>query len=184
MTHTEFADFEAIVYDLDGTLVDLRVDWNETANDAVAVLRDHGIDARSMDLWRMLDVADEEGLRDEIETVLARHERSGARESDRLPLADFLPDDDVPSGVCSLNCEASCLVALDVHGLDDHVDAVVGRDTVATRKPDPEPLLATLTRMDVSPESAVFVGDSHRDEVTADRAGVAFRYVDGGPSGQ
>ncbi|WP_410767052.1 HAD family hydrolase [Haloferax sp. DFSO60] len=178
MTRSQFADFEAIVYDLDGTLVDLRVDWNETANDAVAVLRDHGIDASSMDLWQMLDVADEEGVRDEIEAVLARHERAGARDSARLPLADYLPDDDVPSGVCSLNCEASCLVALDVHDLDDHVDAVVGRDSVPTRKPDPEPLLTTLTRMDVAPESAVFVGDSHRDKVTADRAGIAFRYVE------
>ncbi|WP_416841002.1 HAD family hydrolase [Haloferax sp. DFSO52] len=183
MSLPDLADFDAVVYDLDGTLVNLRVDWDDAATDVALVLRDAGIEATSMDLWDMLDVADEAGVRDELELELASHERQGAWVSDLLPLADYLPDDGVPSGVCSLNAEDACRVALDVHDLSHHVDAVVGRDTVATRKPDPEPLLTTLDRMDADPDSAVFVGDSARDEVTAERAGVAFRYVDGGPSG-
>jgi phosphoglycolate phosphatase len=58
------------------------------------------------------------------------------------------------------------------------VDAVVGRDSVETHKPDPEPLLATLEGMGCSPDDAEFVGDSERDEVAAERAGVRFRWVD------
>ncbi|ELZ94141.1 phosphoglycolate phosphatase [Haloferax mucosum ATCC BAA-1512] len=179
----DLSNFDAVVYDLDGTLVNLRVDWNEAAHDAALVLRDAGVDADSMDLWGMLDIADEAGVRDELEQELSAHERQGAWVSDRLPLADHLLDDGVPSGVCSLNAEGACRVALDVHDLTDYVDAVVGRDTVATQKPDPQPLLETLGRMDTDPGAAVFVGDSVRDETTAERAGVAFRYVDGGPSG-
>ena len=75
--------------------------------------------------------------------------------------------------------EAACRTALDVHDLASHVEAVVGRDTVATRKPDPEPLLAALDPLDVPPERALFVGDSERDAVTAERAGMDFRYVEG-----
>jgi len=183
MTLPDLSAFDAVVYDLDGTLVDLRVDWNDAASDAAAVLRNAGVDADSLDLWKMLDAADDAGVRDELERELAAHEREGAWLSDRLPLADHLAGDGVPSGVCSLNAEDACRVALDVHDLSNHVDAVVGRDSVETRKPDPEPLLTTLERMAVDPDSAVFVGDSARDEVTADRAGVAFRYVDGGPTG-
>ncbi|WP_224449439.1 HAD family hydrolase [Haloprofundus salilacus] len=179
----DFDGYDAVVYDLDGTLVDLLVDWNRAAVDAETLFAEAGVDASGMDLWAMLDLADERGIRDEIGRLLADHERNGARNSTKMALADGVADHAVPVGVCSLNCEDACRIALDVHGLAEHVDSVVGRDSVATRKPDPEPLLATLRELGVDPENALFVGDSARDERTAERAGVAFRYVDGGPSG-
>ena len=174
--------FDAVVYDLDGTLVDLAVDWDLAAREASEVFRDAGVDASGVDLWAMLDLADEHGLRDAVESVVSGHERDGARDSTRLALADGVADQTGAVGVCSLNCERAVHVALDAHTLTDHVDAVVGRDSVTTRKPDPEPLLETLRRLGADPADAVFVGDSPRDEQTADAADVAFRYVDGGPS--
>ena len=174
MTLPDLSAFDAVVYDLDGTLVDLRVDWNDTARDAAAVLRDAGVDADSLDLWKMLDAADDAGVRDELEREIAAHEREGAWVSDRLPLADHLAEDGVPSGVCSLNAEDACRVALDVHDLSDHVDAVVGRDTVGTYKPDPEPLLHAVGLLGSAPQQTLFVGDTARDAETAERAGVPF----------
>lgn len=174
-------EYDAVVWDLDGTLVHLDVDWNAVAAEADETFRAAGIDAGGMDLWAMLDLADEHGMRDDVEAVIADHEHEGARRSTRLASADEVGTFE-SEGVCSLNCEDACRLALDTHDLTAGVDAVVGRDTVATRKPDPEPLLETLRRMEVDPADAVFVGDSRRDEVTAERANVAFRYVDGGPS--
>jgi phosphoglycolate phosphatase len=174
--------YDAVVYDLDGTVVSLAVDWDATAREATRVFADHGVDADG-DLWAMLDLADERGLRDEIEAVLSRHEREGARASERLPLADCLPGHSIPVGICSLNCEAACRDALVTHELTETVRAIVGRDSVATRKPNPEPLLATVERLGVDADDPVlFVGDSRRDEETARRAGIDFRYVPDGPS--
>ena len=170
--------FDAVVYDLDGTLVRLDVDWDAVARDAVGVFDGHDVDAAGTDLWSMLDLADEYDIRDDIEAVIAGHERTGARTSARLTLADRLLTHETPVGVCSLNSEGSVVIALETHGLTDAVDAVVGRDTVATRKPDPEPLLETLRRLAVDPGRAVFVGDSPRDRLTAERAGVAYRAVE------
>ena len=169
--------FDTVVWDLDGTLVHLRVDWDRVADDVTTTFESAGIDAGGRNLWEMLNLADRSDLRDEVETVIGDHERTGARESDRLPSADALGRADAEA-VCSLNCEAACRVALDAHDLSSHVDAVVGRDTVATRKPDPEPLLEAIRRLDADPGDAVFVGDSPRDAEAAERAGVAFRYVD------
>ncbi len=180
--HLDTDGFDAVVYDLDGTLVDLAVDWDLVARESASVFRDAGVDVSGADLWAMLDLADEHDLRDAVESVIAGHERDGAHDSTRLPLADGVADCPGAVGVCSLNCEDAVRIALDTHTLSDHVDAVVGRDSVATRKPDPEPLLETLRRIDVDPGEALFVGDSPRDERTAEAAGVAFRYVDGGPS--
>ncbi|MFB6154563.1 MAG: HAD family hydrolase [Haloferacaceae archaeon] len=179
----DFDDFDAIVYDCDGTLVRLAVDWEAAAREAAARLSEAGVDAGGMDLWAMLDLADETGHREELEDVLSAHECEGAADSARLPLADRVSTHDVPVGVCSLNAECAVREALSRHGLAEYVDVVVGRDSVSTRKPDPEPLLATLRALGVDPDRALFVGDSERDAETAARAGVAFRYVGDGPSG-
>lgn len=169
--------FDAVVWDLDGTLVRLLVDWEAVAGDVTAVFDAAGVDATEIDLWEMLDLADESGLRDDVEAVIAAYEREGAQRSDRLTHADHVGGF-AAEGVCSLNAEEACRTALDVHGLTADIDAVVGRDTVATRKPDPAPLLETIRRIGADPDDAVFVGDSRRDEEAARRAGVAFQYVD------
>jgi phosphoglycolate phosphatase len=167
---------DAIVYDLDGTLVRLAVDWAAVRRSVVDVLEAGGTNPGGADLWSMLDIADAAGLADEVETTIAEFERAGARESERLPLADDLPQDR-PVGVCSLNCVDACEIALDTHGLAAHVDAVVGRDSLPEQKPDPEPLLAVLERLDAEPSRSLFVGDSDSDAETARAAGVDFEFV-------
>ncbi|WP_323677084.1 HAD-IA family hydrolase [Halorubellus sp. PRR65] len=171
-------DYAGVVYDLDGTLVRLEVAWDAVRTDAAAAYRDAGVDPESRDLWALMADADANGLGEAVETVISRHERDGARTSTRLPLADALAPETRPVGVCTLNCEAAAYVALDVHDVADHVDAVVGRDTVANHKPHPEPLLATVDRLALAPDDVVFVGDSERDAETADAAGTAFAWAD------
>ncbi|UIO98589.1 HAD hydrolase-like protein [Halobaculum sp. CBA1158] len=172
----DYAGYDAVVFDLDGTLVDLAVDWDAAAADAVELFERAGHDAAGADLWGLLERADAVDLRSDLEAVLADHETAGAAASARLPRADHLPLS-VPTGVCSLNCEMACRTALDRHGIADHVRSVVGRDSVATYKPDPEPLLATFDGLGVAPADGLFVGDSERDAATAERAGVDFRWA-------
>jgi phosphoglycolate phosphatase len=167
--------YDAVVYDLDGTLVRLAVDWEAVARDVAGVLADRGVEPPD-GLWGMLEVADDAGHRGAVESAIAAHEKPGARDSERLPTADELPRTE-PTAVCSLNCEAACRIALDVHGLAGHVRTVVGRDTVDTEKPDPAPLLAAVEALDATPGRTLFVGDGERDELTAERAGCEFRYV-------
>lgn len=169
--------YEAIVYDLDGTLVDLDVDWEATRSTAAAVLRARGVETAEMGLWEILESADPGPTLDRVNEAIADHERAGARSARRLDTADLLPHD-VPVGVCSLNSESACRIALEVHGIDAHVDAVVGRDTLTVYKPDPEPLLEAIQQIGASPEATLFVGDSQRDALTADRAGVSYAWVD------
>lgn len=168
--------YDAVVYDLDGTLVDLAVDWGVVTRDVAAVLRDHGVDPERASLWEMLEQSERTGHRDAVEATIAEYERAGARESRRLALADGLPHT-VPVGVCSLNAESACRLALEVHDIDDAVGPVVGRDSVGSEKPDPEGLLAVIAELDAVPESTVFVGDSESDAETARRAGADFAWA-------
>ncbi len=170
------AEYEAVVYDLDGTLARLVVDWGQVRDDVASKLRAREVAVAEMDLWELFEHAHGGPLQRTVEDAIQEHEREGARRSERLALADELPLD-VPVGVCSLNCEAACRIALEMHGLDSHVQAIVGRDTIDSYKPNPEPLLHTIELLDGSPTSTLFIGDSETDEIAADRAGVDFQYV-------
>ena len=58
---------------------------------------------------------------------------------------------------------------LDHFDIGDCFDCIVGGDTVAARKPDPEPVLAALRTLEAPPADAVMIGDSEND-VKAGRA--------------
>lgn len=63
-------------------------------------------------------------------------------------------------------------------------DVVVTADTVARRKPDPEPLLAACRRLGVAACDAVMIGDSANDALAARAAGcrvllVPYGYAEG-----
>ncbi|GAA0514515.1 phosphoglycolate phosphatase [Halorubrum aquaticum] len=167
---------DAIVYDLDGTLLELAVDWDAVAEDVVGVYAEHALIPPTGDLWSLLDAAADYGVEAAVEETIADHERAGASASTLLSLGERLAagEDDHPAAVCSLNCEEACRIALETHGLEGAIEAVIGRDTAETHKPEPESLLAAVDALGAEPERAVFVGDSESDAVTADRAGVPF----------
>lgn len=170
------ASYEAVAYDLDGTLIRLDVDWDAAARDAGAALEAHGVDAAGLSLWEILETATDRGHGPAVSEAIADHERRGARSGERLPLADSLPRD-LPVGVCSLNAESACRVALDRLGVAERVDVVVGRDTTSAYKPDPEPLRYLAESVGVDPSALLFVGDTDRDRETAEAAGVDYEWA-------
>lgn len=174
-------EYDAVVYDLDGTLVRLMVDWEAVERDLASLLTESEHDPAELDAWELLAAAEEVGLGEPAEYTISAYERAGASDAVRLDTAAEVTSWDVPVGVCSLNCEAACRIALETVGLLEEMAVVIGRDSHSRRKPDPGPLLAALDAMDARPDHSLFVGDSSSDEVTADRAGVNFRSV---PSGR
>lgn len=169
-------EYDAVLYDLDGTLVDLDVDWGEVARSVAAVLSARDIETDGADLWEMFELAREAECFPSVDGRVAEFEREGARSSRRLPIAKELPRPE-PVGVVSLNAESACRIALEVHGLDSAVGTVVGRDTVAEMKPHPLPLEHALAELGVPESNALFVGDSESDAEAARRAGLAFQSV-------
>lgn len=169
--------YDAVVYDLDGTLVRLAVDWAAVADQIKPVIESHGGNANANDALDLLPVAEEIGIGQEVDTIITDAEQEGARQSERLQKMDAFLESDVPVGVCSLNSETACRVALNVHDAAAKTDVIIGRDSVTERKPHPEPLLTVVDELGTDPEQTLFVGDSESDAETARRAGTAFRHV-------
>lgn len=86
-------------------------------------------------------------------------------------------------GICTNKPEA--LAELLLQRLDvRHVFAsMIGADTLAVRKPDPEPLYEAARRAGGDPRRCVLIGDSDTDRNTARAAGVPSVLVTFGPAG-
>lgn len=182
-----FGKIDAVLFDLDGTLVD-------TAPDMVAVLaklqQDHGIDplpyeeARAnvsngaIGLLRLafpeVDGCDFDGLHREY---LDRYEISvcvGSRVFPDLPeLLDALDAQECPWGVVTNKPKRMTDPLLAALGLSSRICCAVSGDTLPQRKPDPAPLLLGCQLAGATPDRTVYVGDAARDVEAARAAGMA-----------
>lgn len=76
-------------------------------------------------------------------------------------------------GVCTNKSEPLAREVLDALGLTRFFKAIVGGDTLPVRKPDPAPLTYTATLLGAS-SGLVYVGDSEVDAATAAAARIPF----------
>lgn len=178
---------DAVLFDLDGTLVD-------TAPDMVAVLsqlqQDHGIEplpyerARAnvsngaIGLLRLafpgVDGAEFDGLHREY---LDRYEESVCVESRLFPdlpqLLDALDERRCPWGIVTNKPRRMTEPLLAALGLSNRICCAVSGDTLPQRKPDPAPLLLACRQAGARPDRTVYVGDAARDMQAARAAGMA-----------
>jgi pyrophosphatase PpaX len=76
-----------------------------------------------------------------------------------------------PIGVVTAKIEAGAERTLRHVGLRDQVEVIVAADTVERSKPDPMPVRHALARLDRSPGEAVMIGDSPHDLASGRGAG-------------
>ena len=86
-------------------------------------------------------------------------------------------------GICTNKPEELAHLLLNRLGIRGEFASLVGADTLAVRKPDPEPLRESVRRAGGDPARCVLVGDSDTDRNTARAAGVPSVLVTFGPSG-
>lgn len=88
------------------------------------------------------------------------------------------------TAICTNKPEALARQLLDELGVAGLFDALIGADTLPTRKPDPAPYLAAVERAGGPGARSVLVGDTVTDVQAAQAAGVACVLVSFGPEGQ
>jgi phosphoglycolate phosphatase len=193
--------WQAVLLDLDGTLVDsapdlrlalerLFAEEGRGAPDLEAVRGMVGEGARVLVARAAAAVGlvpDQAGLARLHERFLEIYSAEPCRDTVLFPgaheLLRILRDAGLRLGLCTNKPQRPTELLLDALGIDAYFGAVLGGDALPWRKPDPRHATAALERLGVERGRAVLVGDSAIDLATARAAGlpcvlVSFGYAD------
>lgn len=177
----------AVLFDLDGTLLDSAPDLGFAANQMRLA---RGMDALPQSDYRpfvgtgargMLrialgvvpDASNFESLKEEFfqayENCMGQHSMvfDGVTQ-----LIETLDGNAIPWGIVTNKAERFTLPIVAAIGHFSTAKAVVCGDTTAFSKPHPEPLLAAARRIPMQAQHCIYVGDDERDMVAAHAAGM------------
>ncbi len=182
--------FRIIGFDLDGTLIDTAGDLLVAANHALALAniapltREQIVTVIGGGARRMLALGIElAGAAPPVDAefeamfvaMLSHYEQHIADHSRPFPgaleMLDTLDAMGVRYGMVTNKSERLARLLLDQLGLSQRMGAIIGGDTLPTRKPDPAGLRAMQVQCGGGPMA--FIGDSHFDIDAAKAAGMA-----------
>ena len=181
-----------VIFDLDGTLIDSRLDLVHSVNAALRhihrpelpedVIASYVGDGAPILIQRALggEAVDEGLVRKGLEFFLSYYrehklDHTTVYEGIREALAAIQRSGNgVPRKLAVLtnkpvNPSRAIVEAL---GLGPYFSQVYGGNSFATKKPEPEGALKLLSEVDVRPEQAAIIGDSHVDVRTGRNAGL------------
>ena len=182
---------KAVLFDLDGTLLDSAPDLVATLNHLRAGL---GLSALPVDDLRHfvsrgaiglikagMPPCDDETLAAWRSSFLDYYQENSfvhSRPFDGIELVlSELANRDIPWGIVTNKMEFLTHPILEKAGWSSLVSAVICGDTVEHSKPHPEPVLAACRIMEVDPVNTLMVGDDLRDVEAGKSAGSHTAFV-------
>lgn len=178
---------QAVLFDLDGTLLDSAPDMLATANamlaararapitlDALRPVVSKG--SRAMVAVAFPELAQEARdalvpeFLDRYEALIGQH---AVLFDGVAGMLDALEASGCVWGIVTNKPEYLARLILPQLGWETRCAVLIGGDTLAQRKPHPLPLLAAAERMGIDPGTCIYVGDDERDIVAANAAGMA-----------
>ena len=165
---------KAIIFDFDGTLAVLNIDFPLMRERIISLIRHFGIEERAIRERYLLEIIDEvypmirekdssgaEEFYDRAHQILHEVELKAAEEGSLIPGAGgtlrTLRLWGIKVGIVTRNCEEA--VRRVFPDIDDYCDVFISRDSVDKVKPHPDHLNSMLGALKVSGEEAVMVGD-------------------------
>jgi phosphoglycolate phosphatase len=185
---------KAVVFDLDGTLIDSKIDYERMAGMIREVLSTAGVaDEHLSDRRKIYQiirggdrVLTEMGVNPERRPVITaemvkimnRVELEGVHLSKPMRNAGetliALRQRGLAIGVATRGCREYAIESMRLTGLNVYVDKCLARDDTAYPKPDPRHLLDVIVHLKSDPSEVIYVGDTSTDLETAEAARVKF----------
>ncbi len=177
-------DFELVIFDMDGTLIDPRIDVANALNVTLVQM-----DLAPLSYKEIFGLI-QDGMRDLMERALPSSHADRIEEAITIYRAHYdnhLLDNTTlypfvretleglafrKKAIVSNKRERPVLAILQGLNLRHHFEMVLGGDSIGERKPAPHAILKALDYFDVSPSNALIVGDSPEDIKAGHAAGI------------
>jgi phosphoglycolate phosphatase len=176
--HRALRKMRAVVFDFDGTLAVLNIDFSLMKEQVFDVMKGFGIDEESIRETYLLEIIDEVSQRlcennpaaadrfyEEAHRILHTIELRAAGEGRLLPgttaTLERLRSRGMKIGIVTRNCEDA--VRKVFPGIDHFCDVFVSRNSTKKVKPHPDHLTSVMKALDVSGKETVMVGDHTLD---------------------
>ncbi len=171
-------DIQAIIFDFDGTLAELNIDFLAMRQEVEDLARLKGWQGEMpggylLEQVREMTQALGQGFKEQAYRLIMDREVAAAQEGRLFPFTHDLLADlrslGLKTAVISRNCGAA--IRRVFPGVEEECDAFLPREAVARFKPDPGHVWAALERLERQASRAAMVGDHPVDVATARAAG-------------
>ena len=174
---------KAIIWDLDGTLIDFRINSIKARRKAIKILRNYGILKENLSSKTSLlenvkiskEIFIENGLSaNKIQEIikevndavmLVEHEAAikATLTEGIIKVLEFAEKKNLKQAVFTYNTHRNARRSLETVGINHYFDVVAGRDDIKNLKPHPDHLKYICERIDVNLDEIVVIGDTGRD---------------------
>jgi HAD superfamily hydrolase (TIGR01549 family) len=185
-----FKDKRVIVFDLDGTIVRLSVDWislkNKLMNEYSKIYDEScSFESVSACLSKVVERNDNHVLESFFD-IIRQSELEMIQETQLIEESVFFVNNKELFGVkektklaiLSLNTRKTIISSLELVKIYKMFDFIVGIEDVRKWKPNPEGLLKIQNHYHLKKEEMIYFGDLKKDILTGKNAGIDAFYID------
>jgi phosphoglycolate phosphatase len=187
MKSTSLQKVKAVIFDFDGTLAVLNIDFSLMRRRIFDLMRCYGLREETIQEKYLLEIIDEvyqilwekssshaEAFYQESHQILHEVEMKAAEEGKLIPGTEAtlrkLRDEGIKIGIITRNCEDA--VRKVFPNIDYFCDVFVSRNSVKKVKPHPDHLTCVMESLRISGQEAVMVGDHIIDIQAGKRVGM------------
>lgn len=151
-----------ILLDFDGTLFNLKIDWQEVKREIIGMSGDPGIFHRGF--YNGISEINEPFLRERVYAYLTEMEIRGVDNGTaEMGYKDFLAkclEGNIPTGIITRNSRYSVEKWMRNYHLSG-IGTIIGREDVWSLKPSPLSMVLALQRLKASRDGTIYIGDDN-----------------------
>ena len=176
--------YTLFLFDMDGTLVKFKLDFEHLKRVTRKILEDNGIslEIKGSLIEALKELRSEFAIENDyndfvkrIEDIIVQHELEASEKAEVFPdsidLLNLLKSTGKSIGIITRNSKAASMKTLEISGLMKYMDVIVTREDVTKVKPDPEHVEVAIKYLEKKAGDTVVIGDHKYDILSGKRAG-------------